>query len=107
MDALLVGAICLAAIVLFVRNTLPPDLVAVLVLGALVLLDLVSPAEAVAGFSSPAVIAVGAMFVLSAGLRDTGALDALARLLGNLGRFGRVLQLAITTTVSTVSAFIN
>jgi di/tricarboxylate transporter len=107
MDAWLVGAICVGAVVLFVRNTLPPDLIAMLVLAALVLLRLVTPAEAIGGFANPATITVGAMFLLSAGLRDTGALDALARGLGRIPGPGRALQLATTATVSLVSAFIN
>jgi di/tricarboxylate transporter len=107
MDAWLVGAICLGAIVLFVRNALSPDLIAMLVLAALVLLHLVTPAEAIGGFANPATITVGAMFLLSAGLRDTGALDALARGLGRIPGPGRALQLATTGTVSLVSAFIN
>jgi di/tricarboxylate transporter len=107
MDAWLVGATCLGAVVLFVRNTLPPDLIAMLVLAALVLGGLVTPAEAISGFANPATITVAGMFLLSAGLRDTGALDALARGLSRIPGPGRALQLATTATVATVSAFIN
>jgi di/tricarboxylate transporter len=107
MDAVWVGVICLVAVVLFVRNAMPPDIVAVLVLGALVITRLVSPAEAIAGFANPATVAVAALLVLSAGLRETGALGALARGLAHIGRIGPVLQLALVVTVSAVSAFIN
>ena len=48
------------------------DLVALLVLGALALTGLVTPAEALSGFSNPAVVTVWAVFILSAGLARTG-----------------------------------
>jgi di/tricarboxylate transporter len=107
MDAWLVGCVCLFAIALFLRNRIPPDVVAVVVLGALTVLGLVTPTEAISGFASPATIAVGAMFVLSAGLRETGALDAIARFLGAIGRNTPTLQFALTLKVSAISAFIN
>lgn len=107
MDAVLVGIICIGAVALFVRGRIPPDIVAVVVLGVLVVLGLVTPKEAISGFASPAVITVGAMFVLSAGLRETGALTALARFLTQVGRNGPLLQIAVTPIVAAVSAFIN
>ena len=61
--------------------------VEVLFLGGLTLVTLagiVSPAQAVAGFSSPPVILIGALFAAASGLRTTGALDWLgSKLLGN------------------------
>lgn len=64
------------------RNT-PPEL---LFLGGVVLLALLgvlSPEEALAGFSNSAMLFVGALFVVAAGLRSTGVLDWLGhRLLG-------------------------
>lgn len=107
MDALLVGIITLAAIVLFVREVWPPDVVAVLVLGSLTVFGLVTPKEAVSGFASPATIAVGAMFLLSAGLRETGALSGVARFLARVGINGPVLLLVMMLTVALVSGFIN
>jgi di/tricarboxylate transporter len=107
MNAWLVGCICLLSLALFLRNRIAPDVVAVIALGCLALLGLVTPKEAVSGFSSPATIAVGAMFVLSAGLRETGALDAVARFLARIGRNAPSLQLALTVKVAAISAFIN
>ncbi|MDZ4813157.1 MAG: SLC13 family permease [Pseudomonadota bacterium] len=107
MDALLVGLIALGAVLLFVRERFPPDIVALLVLIALVVFGLVTPHEGISGFSSPATITVGAMFVLSAGLRETGALDAVARFLTRMGRNGPLLQLSTTLVVAAISGFIN
>ncbi|MHC4271019.1 MAG: SLC13 family permease, partial [Planctomycetota bacterium] len=57
-----------------IRN-ISPD---ALLLGGVVLVTLVkiiSPEEALAGFSSPAVLTVGALYIVAAALRETGALD--------------------------------
>jgi len=107
MEALLVGLICLAAIALFVSERMAPDIVALLVLCALVVLDLVKPGEAMGGFASAATITVGAMFVLAAGLRDTGALRWLAQLLAVVGTNGPLLLVATMLVAAGISAFIN
>jgi di/tricarboxylate transporter len=65
-------SILAAAIALFVTERLPVDVVALLVLLSLVIAGLLTPAEAFAGFASPAVVAVGAIFVVSAGLFQCG-----------------------------------
>jgi di/tricarboxylate transporter len=55
------------ALVLFIGGWLALDLVGLLVLAALALIGLVSPAEALAGFSSTAVVTVWAMFIIPGG----------------------------------------
>lgn len=56
MDALLIGVIAWGALALFQRERFPPDIVAVLVLGSLAVIGLVTPKEAISGFSSPATV---------------------------------------------------
>ena len=68
----MVLAVLAAAIALFVSERMRMDIVALLVLVALKLLGLVTPTEAVSGFSNPAVITVGAVFILSGSLSRTG-----------------------------------
>ncbi len=74
------------AIALFVTERLPVELVALLVVLALVATQLLTPAEAFAGFANPAVIAVGAIFVVSAALFQCGLAgymaEAMLRLAG-------------------------
>lgn len=106
-EAIQVLLILLAAIVLFATEKLPIDLVAILVLGAVVVLRLVTPEEAVSGFSNPATVTVAAMFVLSAGLRRTGALRVVGRRLLGLGKYPLGFLVVIMVTVGGVSAFIN
>jgi di/tricarboxylate transporter len=97
-----------AALVLFVGGWLRVDLVGLLVLSALALTGLVKPQEALTGFSSPAVVTVWAMFILSAGLTRTG----IAHRLGEpLQRFAKgseaMLMVAIMVAASLLSALIN
>lgn len=57
---------------LLIHGRLRTDVIALLVLGALAGTGLVTPAEAVAGFSNAAVIAVLGMFILTAALTRAG-----------------------------------
>ncbi len=96
-----------AAIWLFATEKFPVDLIAVMVLAALVLTRLVSPAEGVAGFANPATITVAAMFVLSAGLAKTGAVAEVGRALAVIGVNRWVLLPVLMLTVAALSAFVN
>lgn len=96
------------AVLLFVTEKIRVDLVALLVLVSLAVTGLVTPAEALSGFSNPAVVTVWAVLILSAGLARTG----LAGLVG-----GPLLRLAgasetrlialIMLTAGVLSGFMN
>ncbi len=75
-EIVLVLAILAVAIVLFVSELVRVDLVALMVLVTLALTGLISPNQAVSGFSNPAVITVWAVFILSGGGFGTGLLAA-------------------------------
>ena len=57
-----------------VRNVARTDLVMLGSLGLLLLAGVLDPAAAFAGFANPAVVAIGALFVVAAGVDRTGAL---------------------------------
>jgi di/tricarboxylate transporter len=61
-------ALMLLTTLLLVTERLRADLVAMLILAALVVLNILEPYQALSGFSNPATVAVACMFVLSAGL---------------------------------------
>src|SRR5699024_8192840 len=82
LDITLVLLISLGAMVLFVTEKLRIDAIAILVLVSLTLLKLISLDQALSGFSNPATITVAAMFMLAAGLQNSGALAGIQRLLG-------------------------
>ena len=105
-DALLTLLVVFAAAALFISEKLSMDVVAMLVLASLLVLGLVSPSEALSGFSNEATITVAAMFVLSAGLAHTGALHWLGRLFARV-RWRWLFLLLLLLVVGAISAFIN
>ncbi len=106
MEVWLVLAVLVGAVVLFVTEKLPVDVVALLVLSSLLVLGLVTPREALSGFSSQATITVAAMFVLSAGLQRSGALLALGSALAKI-RWSWLFALVMMALIAFVSAFVN
>ena len=106
MELWLTLAVLAGAVYLFVTEKLPVDVVALLVLASLLVLGLVTPGEALSGFSSQATITVAAMFVLSAGLQRTGALRAIARLFARI-QWPWLFGLVVMVTIAGASAFVN
>jgi di/tricarboxylate transporter len=96
------------SILLFTTEQLRVDVVALLVLLALVLTGLISPTEAFSGFSSPAVITVWAIFMVSGGLFHTGVANFLAqRLLKVSGEGQSRLIGLLMVTVGSMSGVMN
>ena len=75
----LVYGLLFGVILALAHGRLRVDLVALCVLAILGLTRTLSPAEAVSGFSSPAVITIWAMFILSEGLARAGVADVIGR----------------------------
>ncbi|MBW2275452.1 MAG: SLC13 family permease [Deltaproteobacteria bacterium] len=99
--------IVLLALTAMVRELAAPDLILMAALLSLAAVGILSPYEVFSGFSNPVVAAVGALFMVSAALRETGALDII--LSGLLGRSRSVTGglLRITGPVAFLSAFLN
>ena len=108
LKAALTLAILALAIYSFVREKIPPDVTALLVIVALLVTGILSAAEAFSGFSHPATISVAAVLVLSAGIERTGALAFVARrVLAPFGRWEFLLVAVIMVAIGVLSAFIN
>ena len=104
----LVFAILLGALILLITERIRMDVVALLVLGSLAILRLVTPEEAVAGFSNAAVITVWATFILSEGLTRTGISDLIGRAILRLaGRSELTMTFVIMVAAGTLSAFMS
>jgi di/tricarboxylate transporter len=106
LDAWLVVAVMAVAVTLFATEKLRVDAVALLVLGSLVVLGLLDAEQAISGFSNDATITVAAMFVLAAGLQQTGALSRIGRLFSRL-RSPTMFLLALLLAIGAVSPFVN
>lgn len=102
----LVLLIAVVAIFLFATEKLRIDAVALLVLCALAILNLVNPAQALSGFSNQATITVAAMFILAAGLQNSGALSGIGRLLGQ-AKSPFLFLLTLFGVLALVAPFVN
>ena len=108
MEILFLGAIILVALVLFVTELFPIDVTALLVLGLLLILGLVSPTESLAGFSNPAVITIACLFILSHALQKSHVLEYLIININSLIDKSRVLgMVAYLFTIGVASAVVN
>lgn len=101
-----VVVIIIVAMGLFASEKVRIDLVALLVLAALVVLGIVSPAEAMAGFSNEATVTVAAMFALSLGIERSGVLEPLSRLLMRIKK-PWLLTLAMMLAIAPMGAFVK
>ena len=108
LDIALVLGILAAAVTLFVTEKVRVDVVALMVLLAVALTGLVTPQQALAGFSNPAVVTVWAVFILGGGLTRTGVAGRLGGFVLRLaGRREISLVVAIMLTSGFLSAFMN
>lgn len=101
---------CLAVLALvfwgLVSNRAPDALL----LGALVLVTvvgIVTPEEALVGFSNAGMLTVGALYVVAAALRETGALDVAGSWVLGKAKTEREILLRMAGSVTGMSAFLN
>ena len=95
-------------VVFFVMEILPIEVTAMGAIGLLLLFDVLSWQEAISGFSNPAVITIGAIFIMSRALVKTGFLEVFADFLAKKGGNRKWLTIFIfLLTVSIISGFIN
>jgi di/tricarboxylate transporter len=107
-EILLVFGILVVVIGVLVTEVMPLEVLALLVLGVLAITGLVSPTEALAGFSNPAVVTIWAVFILSGGLTRTGIANILGRyLLRMVGTGEARLVILIMLLAGGLSAFMN
>lgn len=108
MKIALVLGILILALICFVGEWLPVELTAISVTVLLMLLGLVTPEEGISGFGNSATITVMAMFILSAGIARTGAIQVLRDLLLRWGGKNITQQILVMGIMAgSITAFIN
>jgi di/tricarboxylate transporter len=101
-------ALLVIAIALFATERISVDIITFLLLIALVVSGVLVPREAFEGFSNDIIIILGAIFVISGALQETGVLDLLgARILKLAGTSQNSLLLLLMSSTAGVSAFMN
>ncbi|MDM7920895.1 MAG: SLC13 family permease [Pyrinomonadaceae bacterium] len=101
-------AILASALIAFLTDRIPADIVALLVAVALGLTGVLTTEEAFSGFSQAAVIIIIAIFILAEGLKRTGVTEKVSTLLLKVGgRDEARLTVAVMAFGSFLSLFMN
>ncbi|MEE2677981.1 MAG: SLC13 family permease, partial [Myxococcota bacterium] len=100
-------AVVVASLAAMVRELAAPDLVMMAGLFVLAATGVLTPQETFSGFANPALAAIGALFIVSAGLRETGALELVTARLFRGARGERSGILRISGPVALLSGFLN
>ena len=104
----LVTLILVVAMLLLITEKVPVDLTSLGIIVVLAVTGILTPTETIAGFASPAVITVGAMFLISKGMMRTGAVRFISQRVADYSRGRPTLAIfLILVIVGAASAFIN
>lgn len=106
-DQIAITVVMIAVIGMFMWGRWRHDMVAVGALLACVVLGLVAPGQAFAGFSHPAVVTVACVLVLSRGLQLSGAVDVLSRAVLPDSARPTASIAALAALAAVLSAFMN
>lgn len=97
-----------AAIILFIWERFSIDTVAILIMFAFVASGILTPEEGFRGFTNPAIITIAAMFVISAAIFQSGALNNVGTILSRTSAYNSTLfLLSLMLLAGVMSAFIN
>lgn len=108
LEIIILFVIIVIVILLFALEIFPVDKIAFFIMVSLLLANLISPEEAISGFSSPATITVLALMIIAIGLEDNGVIDWLARGLKKLRGLPLFLMVPVFMFIAgSISAFIN
>ncbi len=104
----LVSLILIASLILLITEKIAVDKTAMGIMVALAMTGILSPSETVSGFANPAVITVGAMFLLSHGLIRTGAVAFVTERVLHFSKGNKSIAFVLVLlTVAIASGFIN
>lgn len=107
-EAIFIFALLFITIALFISDRLRLDVVAIMVILALLLSGLLSPQEALAGFGDPVVILIGALFVIGEALFRTGIAHSVGNwLLAVAGTSETRLMVMLMLVIAILSAFMS
>ncbi len=93
--------------VALVRNWGPTDMLFLGTTALLALLKIITPDQAFAGFSNPGMLTVAFLFIVVAGLRETGVLSDLGTRVLHSATTEKSVQLRLAAVVLPMSAFLN
>lgn len=107
LEAWIALAVTAGCLVTLIWSRISPDMVFMGGLAVLLVTGVLSPEQALGGFSNTGMLTVAALFVVAAGLRETGALDLIVHRLFGQPRSIAAAQLRLMLPVTFLSAFLN
>ncbi|MDQ3072465.1 MAG: SLC13 family permease [Bacteroidota bacterium] len=108
MDIAIVLGLLSIALILFITEKLPVDIVTIILIVTLVLTGILSPEEAYKGFSSDFIVILASIFVVSGAIQETGILGIFASWLSKIAKGNQtVVLLLIMIIPGAISAFMN
>ncbi|HET7307734.1 MAG TPA: SLC13 family permease [Gammaproteobacteria bacterium] len=106
-DAWIAVAVTLGCLGMLALTRIAADLIMIAGLTALMALGVLAPADALAGFANQGVLTIAALYVVAAGLRETGAVNVLIRYVFGRPSSVTIAQLRMMLPVTFLSAFMN
>tara|TARA_B100000927_G_scaffold139499_1_gene112601 strand:- start:933 stop:2741 length:1809 start_codon:yes stop_codon:yes gene_type:complete len=82
-DALITIIVLFLSVILFIRNTIAPELTGLLCVAIFITTGVLTPQKALSGFGSPSLITLMGLFAVSAALFKSGALDRVRELIAS------------------------
>ena len=107
LEGWIVLAVISLCLILLVSTTISIDIVLFGGLAVIFILGIIPAEQALSGFSNEGMLTVAALYIVAAGLKETGAIQFIVqRVMGNT-RTVRMAQLRIMSPVMVMSAFLN
>ena len=106
-DAWITLAVVLATLGVLIAVRISADVVLVAGLTSLMILGVLSPEDALSGLANPGLATVGVLYVVAAGLVNTGAVHAIGAILLGRPNSVRSAQLRLMLPVAGLSGFLN
>lgn len=107
-DIIILFLVISLAIVMFAMEVVPMEVTAMAAMGCLLLTGVITPEQAIEGFSNKAVVTIGCMFVISRSLSQTGFLEVFAdKVYKSIGENRWLTIFIFFLTISLISGFIN
>lgn len=108
LDQIIVFALLGVVMLAFFREWGAPDKVALLVMGAVLGFQVLDTGDVLAVFSNPAPVTVACLFIISAGLEQTGCIDLMGRFFKRIAGASETRVLVVMMALTALlSAFIN
>lgn len=106
-DLITVSVILISSLLILASNRFPANLVLLAAVCLLLIANILTPSEALAGLSNPGIAIIATLYVVVAGLRETGAIAWLSRLLLGIPTNATLAQIRLLIPAATISIFIN